>query len=302
MKLAMIGLGRMGGNMSRRLLQGGHQVAGYNRHPENTLRLAEEDKLIPLYSLEEVVSELEPPRVVWIMVPAGDPTEQVIQDLAGLLGPGDTVIDGGNSNYQDSIRRAALLTEREIHFLDVGVSGGIWGLKEGYSMMIGGEREVCDRLRPVFETLAPAPDRGWGYVGPSGAGHYVKMVHNGIEYGLMEAYAEGFELLKARSDLQLDPHQVSEIWRHGSVVRSWLLDLAATALAADPDLSAIKDWVADSGEGRWTVTEAINSAVPVPAIAISLFRRFNSRQEESFAAKLVAAMRQQFGGHDVKSA
>jgi len=236
------------------------------------------------------------------MVPAGDPTESTVRALADLLAPDDVVIDGGNSNFHDSMRRAAFLQERGIHFLDAGVSGGVWGLKEGYSMMIGGEAAIVERLRPIFETLAPAPDRGWGRVGPNGAGHFVKMVHNGIEYGLMEAYAEGFELLRARSDFALDLHQVAEIWRYGSVVRSWLLDLTAAALADDPELSDIRGWVADSGEGRWTVFEAIHLDVPAPVITLALFQRFVSRQEESYAAKLLAAMRNQFGGHAVKKA
>lgn len=300
MKIAMVGLGRMGGNMTRRLIQGGHQVIGFDFSKEIVEELAREVKLAPAGSLEEIVHKLEPPRAVWIMVPAGDPTEDTIKTLAGLLSQGDVIIDGGNSNYQDSIRRAAFLKEKGIHFLDVGVSGGVWGLKEGYSMMVGGEAEVARALNPVFESLAPGPDKGWGYVGPSGSGHYVKMVHNGIEYGLMEAYAEGFELLRARQDFHLNNEQIAEIWRYGSVVRSWLLDLIAAALSEDPDLKDIRGWVADSGEGRWTVEEALNQAVPAPVIALSLFRRFASRQEDSFADKLLAAMRNQFGGHEVK--
>ncbi len=300
MKIAMVGVGRMGGNMTRRLIEGGHQVVGFDFSKEAVEHLAREVKLIPAESLEEVVRRLEPPRAVWIMVPAGNPTEETIQTLAGLLSQGDVIIDGGHSNFQDSIRRAAFLNGKGIHFLDVGVSGGVWGLKEGYSMMVGGEEEVAQSYRPLFETLAPAPDKGWGYVGPSGAGHYVKMVHNGIEYGMMEAYAEGFELLRARQDFHLNDDQIAEIWRYGSVVRSWLLDLIAAALSEDPDLKDIRGWVEDSGEGRWTVEEAINQAVPAPVIALSLFRRFASRQEDSFADKLLAAMRNQFGGHEVK--
>ncbi|MGE5221784.1 MAG: phosphogluconate dehydrogenase (NAD(+)-dependent, decarboxylating) [Omnitrophica WOR_2 bacterium] len=300
MKIAMVGLGKMGGNMTRRLIQGGHQVAGFDFSKEAVEQLAGEIKLIPAGSLEDLVLKLEPPRAVWIMVPAGHPTEETIETLAGLLSKGDVIIDGGNSNFQDSIRRAAFLKGKGIYFLDVGVSGGVWGLKEGYSMMVGGEADIVELFRPIFETLAPAPDKGWGYVGPSGSGHYVKMIHNGIEYGLMEAYAEGFELLRARQDFHLNNKQISEIWRYGSVVRSWLLDLIAAALSEDPDLKDIRGWVEDSGEGRWTVEEAINQGVPAPVIALSLFRRFESRQEDSFAAKLLAAMRNQFGGHEVK--
>ncbi len=224
----------------------------------------------------------------------------MIDSLLDILSPGDTIIDGGNSNYKDTMRRAARVAARGLHFVDVGTSGGVWGLTEGYSMMVGGEEAVVERLRPVFETLAPAPDKGWGRVGPGGAGHFVKMVHNGIEYGLMQAYAEGFEILKAKKDFELDLHHVAEIWRYGSVVRSWLLDLTAAALAEDQDLSDIRGWVADSGEGRWTVAEAIDQDVPAPVITLSLLMRLVSRQDESYAAKLLAAMRHQFGGHEVK--
>jgi len=299
MKLAMIGLGKMGANMARRLAAGGHSVVGYSLLPEVALQLEQEAGIIPAQSLQEAVALLEPPRILWLMVPAGQPTEDVINQLAGTLAPDDFIIDGGNSNFNDSIRRAAYLREKGIRFVDVGTSGGIWGLTEGYSLMIGGSPEAVEALRPLFETLAPAPDRGWGHVGPPGAGHYVKMIHNGVEYGLMEAYAEGFELLKSRADFNLDLHQIAEIWRHGSVVRSWLLDLTAAALEEDPNLESIRGWVADSGEGRWTVFEAISQSVPAPVIALALFRRFASRQEESYAARLLAAMRNQFGGHAV---
>jgi 6-phosphogluconate dehydrogenase len=234
------------------------------------------------------------------MVPAGNTTESTIQTLSGLLSPGDIIVDGGNSYYKDSIRRAAMLKEKSIYFVDVGTSGGVWGLKEGYSMMVGGEKEAIERLRPIFETLAPAADRGWGHVGPSGSGHFVKMIHNGIEYGLMQAYAEGFEILRAKKEFSLDLHQVAEVWRYGSVVRSWLLDLTANALADNAELSGIKDWVADTGEGRWTVAEAIDLDVPAPVITLSLQARLRSRQEESYSAKLLAALRNQFGGHAVK--
>lgn len=302
MEIAMIGLGKMGGNMSRRLLKNGHRVIGFNRSIETTLRLEEEAGLIPAYSLEEAVEKLSSPRAVWIMVPAGEPTEGTIKSLAELLSEGDVVIDGGNSNYKDTIRRARFLKERGIYFVDCGTSGGIWGLEEGYSMMVGGEREAVERLNPIFEALAPDPRRGWGHVGPSGAGHFVKMVHNGIEYGMMQAYAEGFEILKAKNEFELDLHQVAEIWRFGSVVRSWLLDLTANALEKDQELSDIKGWVADSGEGRWTVFEAIDLDVPAPVITLALQARLVSRQGESYAAKLLAAMRNQFGGHAVKHA
>jgi len=299
MKLAMVGLGKMGANMSRRLQKGGHIVIGYNRSPAITNELVKEVGLTPAYSLEEAIKNLDHPSVVWLMVPAGEATEVQIKRMPELLAPGDIVIDGGNSNFNDTMRRAEFLRPTGINFVDVGTSGGIWGLTEGYSMMIGGDKEVVMSLSPIFETLAPAPDKGWGYVGPHGAGHFVKMVHNGIEYGLMEAYAEGFELLRARQDFSLDVHQIAQIWRYGSVVRSWLLELVEAALEDDPSLSDLRGYVADSGEGRWTVFEAINHDVPAPVIAISLFRRFASRQDDSYAAKLLAAMRNEFGGHAV---
>lgn len=298
MELGMIGLGKMGANMTQRLLDDGHQVVVYDRAPE-PVQAAAAAGATASDSLTDLVSKLAAPRAVWIMVPAGGPTESVVGELVDILSAGDTVIDGGNSNYKDSMRRAAMLQERGLHFVDVGTSGGIWGLTEGYSMMIGGEEEIVGRLRPIFETLAPAPDQGWGHVGPNGAGHFVKMVHNGVEYGLMEAYAEGFEILKAKEDFDLDLHRIAEIWRYGSVVRSWLLDLTAAALAEDQDLRDIRGWVADSGEGRWTVAEAIDQDVPAPVITLSLLMRLVSRQEKSYAAKLLAAMRRQFGGHAV---
>jgi 6-phosphogluconate dehydrogenase len=299
MELGMIGLGKMGGNMTTRLLKGGHRVVVYARRAESRNEAAEKGA-VPAASLAELVGKLEPPRAVWSMVPAGAPTEGVIEELSQLLSQGDVIVDGGNSNYKDSMRRGVMLREKKLHFLDVGTSGGIWGLAEGYSMMVGGEEDVVQRLRPIFETLAPGADKGWGRVGPSGAGHFVKMVHNGIEYGLMQAYAEGFEILRKKEELGLDLAQVAQIWRWGSVVRSWLLDLTAEALEDDPQMSGIKGWVADSGEGRWTVAEAIDLDVPAPVITQSLLMRFVSRQEESFAAKLLAAMRNQFGGHAVK--
>lgn len=299
MKLAMIGLGKMGGNMTRRLLKGGHQVVVFDPRPE-AVETVERQGAEASASIAELVGKLETPRAVWLMVPAGDITENAVTEVAAHLEPGDVVIDGGNSNYKDSIRRGALLEQQGIHFVDVGTSGGIWGLTEGYSMMVGGTETAVRHIRPALETLAPAPDRGWGHVGPTGSGHFVKMVHNGIEYGLMQAYAEGFEILRAKEDFALDVHQIAEIWRFGSVVRSWLLDLAANALAEDADLSGIKGWVADSGEGRWTVFEAIDQDVPAPVITLSLMMRFASRQPDSYAAKLLAALRSQFGGHAVK--
>ncbi|MDD5370724.1 MAG: decarboxylating 6-phosphogluconate dehydrogenase, partial [Anaerolineaceae bacterium] len=273
----------------------------YNRTSNLTLELAQEHPgFIPVFSLEDLVRNLEAPRAVWTMVPAGGPTEEMLLVTADLLSEGDILVDGGNANFHDSMRRGKRFAERNIHFLDVGVSGGIWGLKEGYSLMIGGEAEAVESLTPIFQTLAPAPNQGWGHVGSSGAGHYVKMVHNGIEYGMMEALAEGFDLLQSRNDYQFDTHQIAEIWRTGSVVRSWLLDLSAAALADNPTLEGIKPWVADSGEGRWTVKEAIDQGVPAPVIATALFRRFESQDENSYANRLLAAMRNQFGGHEIK--
>ncbi len=301
MEIAMVGLGKMGANMARRLLQGGHRVVVTDRNAE-AIETAKTDGAVPASTLEELVTRLEAPRAVWVMVPAGGPTQSVVNGLAELLAAGDVIIDGGNSNYRDTQRRAVALAELGIHFVDVGTSGGVWGLKEGYSLMAGGSAEAIAHIRPALETLAPDPNRGWGHVGPSGAGHFVKMVHNGIEYGLMQAYAEGFEIMRAKEEFGLDLHQIAEIWRFGSVVRSWLLDLTAGALAEDQELSDIKGWVADSGEGRWTVFDSINLDVPAPVITLALQMRFVSRQDESYSAKLLAAMRNQFGGHAVKAA
>ena len=288
MKLGMIGLGRMGAGMTERLEQEGHDVMTYDPNVESTAG-----------SLPELAQQLEPPRHLWMMVPAGEITEQTFQELLGVLEPGDAIVDGGNSNFRDSQRRAAEAKARDLFFLDVGVSGGIWGLREGFALMAGGEEEPVQRLEPVFQALAP--EGGYAHVGPSGAGHFVKMVHNGVEYGLIQAYAEGFDLMQA-SEFELDLLQVSELWRHGSVVRSWLLDLLARALAEDPNLAEIRGYVDDSGEGRWTVEQAIQHAVPLPVITASLYARFASREEESFAAKVAAALRNQFGGHQVKRA
>ena len=253
-------------------------------------------------SLDELVKELPPPRVIWLMIPAGNPVEKVIGRLKPMLGKGDALIDGGNSYYKDSVRRAHSLSERGAHFLDVGVSGGVWGLTEGYCLTVGGEAPVVERLRPIFEALAPGGDRGWGHVGPSGAGHYVKMIHNGIEYGLMEAYAEGFAILREKEEFELDIAQIAEIWRNGSVIRSWLLDLTRDALEEDPDLASIAPYVEDTGEGRWTVAEAIDVDVAAPVITLSLLQRLRSRDEEDFSDRLLAAMRKRFGGHATRSA
>jgi 6-phosphogluconate dehydrogenase len=299
MELGMIGLGRMGGNMAQRLLRGGHKVVGFD--PDAGARAAlEGDGGGSAESLQALVAALPAPRVVWMMVPAGRITDGTVDTLAGLLAPGDVVIDGGNSNYKDTLRRAAALAGRQIGYVDCGTSGGVWGLAEGYALMIGGDKAVVDRLRPIFETLAPAKDKGWGHVGPVGAGHFTKMVHNGIEYGLMQAYAEGFSILQHKQDFALDLHQVAEIWRTGSVVRSWLLDLTADALGKNPMMEGIAPWVADSGEGRWTLQEAIDLDVPAPVIALSLMARLRSRDSDSFADKLLAAMRNEFGGHAIK--
>lgn len=300
MQLGFIGLGRMGSAMVQRLLRGKHQVVGYNRSPE-PIQKAQQHGARGAHSLQDLVKQLAPPRVIWTMVPQGGPTESTITSLAPLLSSGDIVIDGGNSYYRDSVRCAMALKERGLHFVDVGTSGGVWGLTEGYSLMIGGEADVVQRLRPIFETLAPAPDRGWGHVGPNGAGHFVKMVHNGIEYGLMQAYAEGFAIMKAKKELELDLHAIAETWRYGSVVRSWLLDLTAAALSQDQDLKQVKPWVADSGEGRWTVIEAIDLDVSAPVITVSVLRRLRSREDSPFADKLLAALRRAFGGHAIKT-
>jgi len=299
MQLAMIGLGKMGANMTERLIQGGHRLVVYDRNADAVEQAAAKGAK-GVDSLAELVDELSAPRTIWLMVPAGAPVDQTVDSLAELLDEGDTVVDGGNSYYKDTMRRATQAAAAGLHLVDVGTSGGVWGLSEGYSMMVGGADEAVERLRPVLETLAPAADRGWGHVGPSGAGHFVKMVHNGIEYGLMQAYAEGFSLMKHKEELGLDLHQVSEIWRHGSVVRSWLLDLISRALADDQTLESIAPHVSDSGEGRWTAFEAIEQDVPAPVMTLSLIQRLRSRDDESYADRLLSAMRNQFGGHAVK--
>jgi 6-phosphogluconate dehydrogenase len=287
MQMGLIGLGRMGANMVERLRRGGHQVIGFDRRPE----------VSDVKTLPELVERLATPRCVWVMVPAGEPTEQTIREVTPLLAPGDIVVDGGNSYFRDSIRRGTELERRGLYFLDVGTSGGIWGLEEGYCLMAGGVEEAYRRIEPLFKTLAPKD--GYAHVGPVGAGHFTKMVHNGIEYSMLQAYAEGFEILQA-SQIALDLHQIAHLWNHGSVVRSWMLELAESAFAEDPALEGVRGYVEDSGEGRWTVMEAIEEDVPAPTIALSLFARFTSRQRDSFAMKVIAALRNKFGGHSIK--
>jgi 6-phosphogluconate dehydrogenase len=298
MQLGMIGLGKMGGNMTRRLLQGGHSLVVTARDTD-AIAEAEKAGAIGAENTADLVQKMESPRAVWVMVPSGTPTESVITELLELLSEGDIIIDGGNSYYRDSLRRADIVNQKGIHFVDVGTSGGIWGLTEGYSMMVGGNQDAVERLRPIFETLAPAPDKGWGRVGPVGSGHFVKMIHNGIEYGMMQAYAEGFAILKAKEAFNLDMAQIAGIWQIGSVVRSWLLDLTKQALDQDQDLKDIAAFVQDSGEGRWTVFEAIDLNVSAPIITLSLERRIRSRENSPYADKLLAMMRNQFGGHAV---
>ena len=299
MQLGLIGLGKMGGNMAERLRLGGHQVVGFDYDAGAVARLSASGNAgVP--SLEELAEKLEGRKAIWIMVPQGKPVDETIAKLEPLLNPGDILIDGGNSNYKDTMRRSKEVAAKGLHLVDVGTSGGVWGLKEGYSMMIGGDREPVEHLRPIFETLAPAADKGWGHVGPGGAGHFVKMVHNGIEYGLMQAYAEGFTILEKKEEFGLNLPQVAEIWRYGSVVRSWLLDLTAEALAGNPTLDGLQAYVVDSGEGRWTVFEAIDLNVSAPVITESVIRRIRSREENNFTDRMLAIMRKEFGGHAVK--
>jgi len=292
----MVGLGKMGANMAQRLHEGGHRVIGYDIFADAVASFRERG-MEATSTVEELVATLPSPRTVWVMVPAGDPVDTTIAALIPHLEEGDTIIDGGNSNYKDTQRRAASLSDAGLHFVDVGTSGGIWGLAEGYSMMIGGEEEVVARLQPFFETLAPSAETGWGRMGASGSGHYVKMIHNGVEYGLMQAYAEGFAILKEKEEFALDLHQVAQTWQVGSVVRSWLLDLIAEALGEDAELDGIAPFVPDSGEGRWTVFEAIDLNVSAPIITQSLFRRISSRDDYEYADRLLSAMRNKFGGH-----
>jgi 6-phosphogluconate dehydrogenase len=301
MELGMVGLGRMGANMVERLVRGGHRLVGYDRDAAAVTRVVSAGAE-GADSLASLAEKLARPRAIWIMVPSGAPVDETIATLLPHISKDDVLIDGGNSNYKDTQRRAAALKGQGLAFADVGTSGGIWGLKEGYAMMVGGEKATVERLRPLLETLAPAKDKGWGHVGPAGSGHFVKMVHNGIEYGMMQAYAEGFAILKRKNEFALDMHQVSEIWRTGSVVRSWLLDLLSIALKENPEMAGIAPYVSDSGEGRWTVAEAIDLDVPAPVITLSLLQRLTSRDSDSYSDKLLAAMRNQFGGHAIKTA
>ena len=299
MQLGLIGLGKMGGNMAERLRLGGHQVVGFDFSADAVEKLSATGN-VGVHSLEEMASKLEGRKAIWIMVPQGDPVDETIGRLEPLLNPGDILIDGGNSNYKESMRRHKEVTAKGFQFVDVGTSGGVWGLKDGYSMMIGGDPDPVEFLKPIFETLAPAPDKGWGHVGPAGAGHFVKMVHNGIEYGMMQAYAEGFTIMEKKDELHLDLPQIAQIWRYGSVVRSWLLDLTADALTGNPTLDGMQAYVEDSGEGRWTVFEAFDLNVSAPVITESVIRRIRSREENNFTDRMLAIMRKEFGGHEVK--
>ncbi|MGH8205061.1 MAG: phosphogluconate dehydrogenase (NAD(+)-dependent, decarboxylating) [Steroidobacteraceae bacterium] len=297
MRVGLIGLGRMGGGMARRFARGGIPVRGFSRNAKAGAQFAGEGDIEISNGIEDMLAALERPRVVWLMVPAGDATEENVQALSRRLGPGDIVVDGANSHYRDSQRRGRLLAERMIGFIDVGVSGGVWGLEHGYGLMLGGARAQVDAILPLVRVLAPAPDKGWAYCGPSGAGHFVKMIHNGIEYGLMQAYAEGFSLLAARPDLELPLGEIAQAWRHGTVIRSWLLDLAADVLKDQASLGAVAPLVADSGEGRWTAQEAIDLGIPAPVISAALMTRFSSQGNDDFGARLLARLRNAFGGH-----
>ncbi|QKT04537.1 decarboxylating 6-phosphogluconate dehydrogenase [Ectothiorhodospiraceae bacterium 2226] len=300
MRLALFGLGRMGANMARRLLRGGIEVVGYNRSQEIVQRLAQEDGMRPATTMEEAVAQLEAPRIVWLMLPSGEPTAQALTRLGDLLEAGDVVVDGGNSNYHQSQRHAEALAARGIGFVDAGTSGGVWGLDKGYCLMVGGEAAHVERLTPALKVLAPAPDQGWGHVGPAGAGHFAKMIHNGIEYGMMQAFAEGLSLMRGKREFDYDLAQVTEMWRHGSVVRSWLLDLTAEALAQDQQLADVQPYVADSGEGRWTAVEAVDQGVAAPVMTLALQMRFASQDAEGYGNRLLSMMRNAFGGHVVK--
>ena len=301
MELGMVGLGRMGGNMAERLRRHGHQIVGYDRDPDAS-RAALQGGLNVAPSLEGLVAELAAPRTVWLMVPSGAPTEASVSALTQILERGDVLVDGGNSNYKDTLRRSADLQRHGIELVDVGTSGGIWGLAEGYCLMVGGSQPAFKRLEPILQGLTAAPDQGYGHMGPSGSGHFVKMVHNAVEYGLMEAYAEGFELLRAKDQFNLNLAQISQVWRSGSVIRSWLLDITAEILKEDSNLGAIQAFVEDTGEGRWAVAESVELAVPLPVISASLQARFRSRQDQPYGARLLAAMRRKFGGHSVRTA
>ena len=300
MRMALIGLGKMGGNMARRLCRGGIEVVGYNRSQEIVKTLAEEEGMIPASSLKEAVEKLTAPRVVWLMLPCGEPTEQAIKELIPMLEAGDVVVDGGNSNYHDSQRRGTMLVQHDIQYVDSGTSGGIWGLDNGYCLMVGGANEAVAHVEPALKVLAPAEDRGWAHVGPIGSGHFTKMIHNGIEYGMMQAMAEGFALLKGKEEFNLDLAQISELWRHSSVVRSWLLDLTADALQEDQKLAEVAPFVPDSGEGRWTVIESIDQGTAAPVLSLAMSMRFTSQDQEGYDFKLLSMMRNAFGGHAVK--
>ena len=299
MEVGMIGLGRMGSNMAQRLSSGGHSIIAYDKATDARVRISSLD-ISTTTSIAELIEQLSPPRCIFSMLPSGEPTENIILQLKDELTSGDTVLDGGNANYKDSIRRYGLLANHGIHFLDVGISGGIWGLDHGYSLMVGGDKSTFSRIEPIFQTLAPTPDTGYGYVGKRGSGHFVKMIHNAVEYGMMQAYAEGFELLEAKTEFDLDLQSIAETWRFGSVVRSCLLDLTNEALSEDPKLSSLEGYVEDSGEGRWAVQESVDLAIPAPIITLSLLERFRSRQENPFGRRLLAALRKQFGGHSIK--
>lgn len=301
MDIGMVGLGKMGGNMARRLIRAGHRVVVFAPRPPVVQSFVAEGA-VGAASLEDLVAKLPAPRVVWLMVPAGEATDKTLSAVAALCAPGDVVVDGGNSNYKDSVRRAHDLAAKGLQFVDCGTSGGVWGLTEGYCLMVGGEASAVARVQPALATLAEAPDRGWAHMGPPGSGHFVKMVHNGIEYGVMRAIAEGFELMNHKKEFNLDLPRIAELWRHGSVIRSWLLDLTARALAENPSLEGIAAYVPDSGEGRWTVVEAIELGCSIPVISAALTSRFRSREEEPFSDKLLAALRNQFGGHAVRKA
>jgi 6-phosphogluconate dehydrogenase len=300
MQLGLIGLGKMGGNMAERLRLGGHHVVGFDFNADTVAKLTASGNL-GVSSLDDLAKNLQGRKAIWIMVPQGDPVDETIAKLEPLLNPGDILIDGGNSYYKDSMRRYKEITAKGFQFVDVGTSGGVWGLKEGYSMMVGGDKEAVEYLRPILETLAPAADKGWGHMGPAGSGHFVKMVHNGIEYGMMQAYAEGFTVLEKKSEFSLNLPQIAHVWQYGSVIRSWLLDLTADALDGNPNLDGLQAYVVDSGEGRWTVFEAIDLNVSAPVITESVIRRIRSREENNFTDRMLAIMRKEFGGHAVKS-
>jgi 6-phosphogluconate dehydrogenase len=302
MRLAMIGLGKMGGNMARRLRRGGIEVVGFDRSSEMVAQLAKEVGMIPAVSVEDAITKLSGPRIIWLMLPSGDPTEQQIRALAPLLNKGDIIVDGGNSNYHDTQRRGVWLAEQGIGFMDSGTSGGVWGLENGYCLMVGATPSVAQTMTPILKVLAPSAEHGWAHVGPIGAGHYTKMIHNGIEYGMMQSLAEGLELLRGKQEFSLDLAQITELWRHGSVVRSWLLDLTAESLKEDQELSKVAPFVPDSGEGRWTVVEAIDQGVAAPVLTLALQMRFTSQDETGYGYRLLSTMRNAFGGHAVKKA